>query len=359
MAFTAPASTSFDWDNITTTTLNNTREKRHDAIFRKSVILAKMNANGKRETIDGGVKLVRAVEYAVNGTIESVEGYDPVNLTPQQHLTSLEENLKEVVGSVTISRREERQNSGRAAIINLLASKIENLDRSFSQRMNEFLLAPSGTTLTAGNSGKDPLPVTEILPKDETTGTIHNISRASNTWWRHKTQVSPSKNNAAAGAVSLADHKNDLRNFYNDNTKHEGGPTDLIVCTQEWAEKYEESLEGQVRYGSTELANLGFETVYLRNAEIAWDEICPRQAANDGAYVLYNDGSAAEELAFFLNTDFLRLYVDSQSDFVNRPFMDSQDQLAKSALVVWMGQIVCTNLRTQGVYRGTDVSAIG
>lgn len=356
MAWSAPAqSAAFDWDNITTTTLNNTKERRHDNIFRNSVLLAKLNANGKRELTDGGVKLVRAVEYAVNGTIESVEGYDPVNLTPQQHLTNLEDDFREVVGSITISRREEMQNKGKQAIINLLASKVENLDRSFAQKMNEYILAPTGTTLTAGNSGKDPNPLTEILPVDRTAGTIHNISRANNTWWRHQEQDSTSKNN---NAITYAAHKNELRNFYNDCRKHEGGPTDLIICPQGSAEAYEQSLEGQVRYGSTELANLGFETIFLRNAEIAWDEIAPGQAANAGAYALHS-ASPAEELMFFLNTDFLRLYVDAQSDFVNRPFMESQDQLAKSALVVWMGQLVCTNLRTQGVFQGVDVSAVG
>lgn len=354
MAFTPPSSSTVNWDNIVTTTLNNTKERRHDNIFRHSVLLAKINASGKRELTDGGVKLVRAVEYAVNGTIESIEGYDPVNLTPQQHLTNLEDDFREVVGSVTISRREEMQNKGKQAVINLLASKIENLDRSFAQKMNEFILNPSGTLFTAGNSGKDPNPLTEILPISATTGTIHNISRATNTWWRHNTQNSTS---ISANAITATVHKNELRNFYNDNRKHEGGPTDLILCTQAFAEQYEASLEGQVRYGSTELANLGFETIFLRNAEIAWDEICPGTSAAAAAYLAF-DGAIAEECAFFLNTDFLRLYVDSQSDFVNRPFMDSQDQLAKSALVVWMGQLVCTNLRTQGSFLGTDVSAI-
>lgn len=42
MAFTPPSSSTVNWDNIVTTTLNNTKERRHDNIFRhrdrKSVV---------------------------------------------------------------------------------------------------------------------------------------------------------------------------------------------------------------------------------------------------------------------------------------------------------------------------------
>jgi hypothetical protein len=91
---------------------------------------------------------------------------------------------------------------------------------------------------------------------------------------------------------------------------------------------------------------------------VVWDEICPRMADAGSAYVLHNAGTADEHVAFFINSDFLKLYVDAQSDLVNRPFMTSQDQLAKSALVIWMGQLICTNRRAQGVLEGITPASI-
>jgi hypothetical protein len=353
-----PASNStLVWDDIVSTTLNNTRSIRYDAIFRRSPFWAFLHMQGRKEMIDGGILIQRAVEYATNGTVKSYDGYEVLDLTPQEGLTSLTDELREIAGSVVISRKEERQNSGRAQIISLIEQKISNLDRSFSQKMNEFLLDPTGASMTAGNSGKDPNPLTVVVSK--AANTVHNIVESSNSWWAPKRTASASKN---GNTINYTEFKQELRNLYNTCSKHEGSRPNFILTSQEVSEKYEESLEGQVRYGSTEMANLGFDTVMLRGAQVAWDEICPRQANNDGDIVAWDSGSKDEHVAYFLNTDFLKLFVDSQTDLVNRPFMDSVDQTAKSALVLLMCQLICTNRRTQGILTGiqpTDITVNG
>jgi hypothetical protein len=350
-----PASNStLVWDDIVSTTLNNTRSIRYDNIFRKSPFWSFLHMQGRKEMVDGGVLIQRAVEYAVNGTVASYSGYDVLNLTPQEAVTSLTDELREIAGSVVISRKEERQNSGRAQIISLIEQKISNLDRSFAQKMNEMLLAPTGASLTAGNGGKDINPLTVVV--SAAANSVHNISETGNSWWAPKRQTSVSSNDTATTGIAF---KGELRNFYNDCSKHEGSRPNFILTTQEVQEKYEESLENQVRYGSTEMANLGFETVMLRGAQMAWDEICPRHADNTpSSFVLHDAGTADEHPAFFLNTDFLKLYVDSQSDLVNRPFMDSIDQTAKSSLVLLMCQLICSNRRTQGLLAGITPGSI-
>jgi len=340
MPWSAPASRTLSYDSIVSTTLDNTKAQRYDNIFRKSAFFSWLHTKGRKELVDGGVKIVRIAEYDVNGTVASYEGYDPVDLTPQEPFTSLVDDLREVAGSITISRREERQNSSRAQIVSLLTGKIENLDRSFGQKLNEMVLA-----LTAGNGGKDLNTLCEIIPFTG-SGTLHGIATSAQSWWASNYQPSGSKNDVT---LTLAGFKNELRNHYNDCSKHNDGTPDLLLTSQEVEEKYEQSLEGQVRYGSTAMANLGFETVMLRRANVVWDQIVPRCPDNGSAYVAYNDATADEHNCFFINSDFLKLLVDSQTDLVNRPFMESHDQTAKSALVLFMGQLFCTNRRAQGV----------
>lgn len=356
MSFTPPGTVTTNFDSLVTLTLNNTRKERYDNIFRKSVFWAWMHAQGRKELYDGGVKIQRSLEYATNGTVKSVEGYDPADLTPQETLTALTDDMREIVGSVVISRREEVQNKGRAQIANLLTSKIENLDRSFAEKMNEMLLAPTGSLLVAGNSGKDLNPLPVVIPLS--ANTLHNISGSTNTWWDNKRKTSASSNNTT---LTLSNFKNELRSFYNTCSRHNGGRPDMVLTSQGVYEKYEQSLEGQVRYGQTELANLGFDTVMLYRAQVAWDQIVPRQTNNASTIVLHSTATSDdshEHLAYFINSDYLRLLVESTSDMVNRPFMTSIDQLAKSALVIFMGQLVCTNRRTQGVLQGLDVASI-
>lgn len=356
MAFTPPSTSTVNFDTLVSHTLNNTRNQRYDNIFRESVFWAFMHLNGRKELYDGGVKYQRAVDYAKNSTVQSIEGYDPVSLIPQEFTTSLLDDLREVVGSVVISRREEMQNRGRAQIINLLTSKIENLDAAFAETLNEMLLAPTGSSLTAGNGGKDLNPLPQIITLTATT--VHNISESSNSWWANKRQTSASSNDVA---LTLTNFKQEMRHFYNTCSRGTGGRPDMVLTSQAIEEKYEQSLEGQVRYGSTDMANLGFDTVMLRRAQVAWDEIVPRQVNNNSTIALYSAATtddSHEHLAYFINSDFFKLVVDSRSDLVNRPFMDSVDQLARSALVIFMGQLVCTNRRKQGVLSGLNPASI-
>lgn len=349
-------SSTVNFDSLVSATLNNTRSQRYDQIFRKSVFWAWLHQAGRKELIDGGVRIQRALEYAVNGTVKSYNGYDPVDLTPQDHMTSLLEDLKEVAGSVVISRREERQNSGRAQIINLLTSKIENLDRSFGQKMNEMVLAPTGTSLVAGNSDKDLRPITEWI--STAANTVGGVSETTNSWWAPQRKLADSQSNTAQ---TMSNFKQELRHFYNTCSRHNDGTPDLVLTSQAVAEKYEQSLEGQVRYNDTRFANLGFETVKLYSAAVAWDQIVPRSSVGSTTVNLHSidtTDNTYDHLAYFVNSQFFKLCVDSQTDLVNRPFMDSVDQTAKSALVLFMGQLICTNRRAQGVLYGIDVSAI-
>ena len=348
----SPLSVTVNYDSLVSTTLNNTRAKRYDNIFRKSAFYAHMHSKGRKELLDGGVKIDRAVDYAVNQTVKSYRGYDSVDLTPQEHTTSIQDELKEVAGSIVISRREERNNSGRARIMSLIESKVQNLDRSYGQKLNEMFLAPSGAGLTA--AGEDMNPITTII-NIAAGSTLHGINATTYTWWENQRAQSASINGTATTGTVF---KQELRNMYNNCTRNNEGAPDLVLTSQEVHEKYEEVLEGQVRYGSTEMANLGFEIVMLRGASVMWDEIVPRQTNNGGALLLHDSGSADEHLAYFINSDFFKLYVDSQTDLVNRPFMESPDQTAKSALVLFMGQVICTNRRTCGVLSAIDTGAI-
>jgi hypothetical protein len=298
--------------DVISSTLNNTRRKVADNIFRKSAFWAKMQLAGRKESIAGGPKIQRGVEYAVNSTITSFNGYDVVPVTPQEIMT----------------------------------------DCFWS--WNEYVLAPTGTGLTAGNGGKDLTPLTEIITL--AASTVGEISGSSNSWWDNQRKKAGSSN---ATAQTYTQFKTELRSFIKDCSKHNDGKPDLVLTTQAGFDKYEESMEGQIRYGSEEMRSLGFDTVTMAGSELAWDQLCPGTTANGAAYAL-SSSTPAEECFFFINTDYLTLVVDSASDMVMTPFVDHQPggQFAKSASMLFMGELTTTNRRVHGVYYGADVSSI-
>jgi hypothetical protein len=342
------------FNDLLSSTINDHRPQIADNIFKKNAFWAKMQLNGRKETITGGAKIQRAVEYATNSTVQSFNGYDVVPIVPQEIMTDCFWSWKECAGNVVVSRRDQQINSGKNAIRSMIKSRIGNLERSFGQKLNEWVLAPTGASLTAGNGGKDLTPLTEIITL--AASTVGEIDGTTSTWWDNQRQKSGSSNGTP---WTYTQFKNELRSFIKTCSKHNDGKSDLILTSQAGFDKYEESMEGQIRYGSEEMRSLGFDTVSLAGSELAWDQIVPGTTANGAAYAL-SSSTPAEENFFFLNTDFLTLVVDSGSDMVTTPFVDHQagGQFAQSMSMLFMGELTCTNRRTQGVLYGVDVSAI-
>jgi hypothetical protein len=108
------------------------------------------------------------------------------------------------------------------------------------------------------------------------------------------------------------------------------------------------------------MANLGFQTVMLKGMEVTWDQLVPCTAAASTTLLAYDAGTKAEEICYFLNTDYLYLISDTGTDFVFTPAVNHEagGQYATSGSLLWMGEHLCTNRRAQGVLRGVDVSAI-
>ena len=348
---------SINWDDLLSSTLNNMTDVVYDNAFGSDPFWAKMHMNGKKEVEFGGAKIQRTVEYAQNSTVRAMNGYSPIDLTPQEHLTEIVEEFREVAGSVSISKREEIQNRGEHQQVALLSSKIKNLGKSFATTMGRMLLVPSGSSLTAGTDGMTG--ATELLPLSQivsgAANTVHSVSGSTYTWWDNTRDQANSSNNTAQTWTAF---KTELTHQYLSSGVHNEGFPDLVLTSLAGYEKYIESMQSQVRYGSTEMADMGFRTVALEGAELIWDRRCPGTSANAAAFVNYDSGSYAEENFYFLNTDYLYLVVQGEADMVQLPFQQSQNQLARSAIVYFMGQLICTNRRTQRVLYGVDVSAI-
>ena len=89
------------------------------------------------------------------------------------------------------------------------------------------------------------------------------------------------------------------------------------------------------------MTTMGFDNVKLKGATIVWDELVPDI---DNGTTSLTDGSV-----FFINTNFYKLIIDKQTDFITTPFVEPENQTAKSAKVLFMGNTIITNPRKLGV----------
>ena len=327
-----------------------------DNIFKDSVLLASLREMGGVEMQNGGERIAQPLMYGTNSTVKSYANYQTLDTTPQEGMTTAFYDWREIGGTISISRKEERQNSGEAAILKLLEKKVSQAEMSMREELNAQLLAGtvSSATFVPGNGNKDLYPLGYFLRKlnatDPTTGgNVGNISGSSNSWWRHNTAVLNSAvydtgNSFAIDVTTYAGMKVALRRMYNYCSRGSGGSPNLCMMDQITFETYENALDVNIRFQNTTLGELGFDTIKLRGATCIWDEVTP-DIDNGTAEVTAGT-------AMFLNTKFFKLVIDSETDVVVTPFIEPENQTAKTAKVLFMGNTTVSNMRKLGVAYG-------
>jgi hypothetical protein len=353
----APSTNTVYYDALLSTTLDAyvSGGSMFDQIFKESAFLAALRRFEAVQKQNGGERIRAPLMYGDNSTVKSYSGYDMLDTTPQDGITTAFYEWKEIGGTISISRKEERQNSGEAQIIGLLQSKIQQAEMTMRETLNTQLIqgTVSGTTFVPGNDAKDLYPLGYFLRKDNTAnpatgGNVGNIA-ASNAWWRHHTAVydSGSKDTGNDFALSVSTWKGltvGLKRLYNFCSRGSGGSPNLGVMDQTTFETYESALDEKVRYQDTKMADMGFDTIKLRGATLIWDELVPSIDTGDVA-----GASGFVGTTFLLNTKFYKLIIDSQTDIVTTPFVEPENQTAKTAKILFMGNAAVSNLRKHGV----------
>lgn len=353
----APSQNTINYDALLSTTLQSYvgGGTMFDNVFKDSAFLAKLRLSDAIQKQDGGERMRLALMYDTNKTIKSYAGEEIIDTTIQDGMTTAFYEWKEIGGTISITRKEERQNSGESAILNLLKQKISQAEMSMREALNFQLVqgTVSGTTFVPGNSAKDLNPLGYFFRKLNATspttgGNVGNIA-STETWWRHVTAVadSGSKDTGNSFALSVSTYAGinvALKRLYNFCSRGSGGAPDLCLGDQVSFETYESSLDSKTRYLDTKMADMGFDNVKLRGATFIWDEQVPGLDTGDVPGATNFTGTV-----FMLNTKFYKLIIDSKTDIVTTPFVEPENQTVKTAKILFMGQAGVSNMRKHGV----------
>ncbi len=121
-----PSQNTVNYDALLSTTLDAYVSKTlFDNIFKDSAFLAALRQMDAVTFQDGGERIRAPLMYGDNSTVDSHEGYDVIDTTPQDGITTAFYEWREIAGTISISRREERQNSGEAQILSLWTEMAE------------------------------------------------------------------------------------------------------------------------------------------------------------------------------------------------------------------------------------------
>lgn len=365
----APSTNTVYYDALLSTTLTAMTTTIADNIFKDSAFLSALREFGGVKMQNGGERIGMPLMHGRNSTIRSYSKFGQLDTTPQEGVTTAFYEWREIGGTISISRKEERQNSGEAAILDLLQTKIKQAESSMREELNSQLILGSVSSATFvpevgsnGASGLNPLGwfFRKLSGTDPVAGgNVGNISAAAtndegNTFWLHQTGAADGGGDAGTdvslSVTTYAGMKVIVRRMYNLCSKGSGGAPNLLLGDQVSYETYENSLEGQVRFATTKLGELGFDSVKVRGAEFIWDEVVPD----------VDTGTAAitKGTIFYLNTNNYKLVIDSETDIVTTPFIEPENQTAKSAKILFMGNAACNSLRKNGVLFGISQSIV-
>lgn len=241
-----------------------------------------------------------------------------MDTTPQEGLTAAKYPWKQVAGTISISRKEERQNSGEQRIINLLESKTKQAEISMSDSLNTMMFA-DGT----GNNSKDIFGLDLLVENGAVWGTVGGIdaSAPGNTFWQNTWIDGGGANFSAVGV-------NKMRTAYNKASRGNEHP-DIGVTTRGAFELFEASQVSNQRFVDARVADSNFELLKFKGMLLGYDEQCSATSM------------------FFLNSTYLAFVVDKLTDLITTDFVRPENQDAKVAQILLMANLVCSNRARQ------------
>lgn len=350
----APSTNTVYYDALLSTTLDAYMAggSMFDNIFKDSAFLALLRLKDGVDMQNGGERIRAPLMYGDNSTVKSYAGSDTLDTTLQDGITTAFYEWAEIGGTIGITRKEERQNSGEAAKIKLLQQKIKQAEMTIREVINNQLVVGtvSSATFIPGNDTKDLNPLGWFLRKARATdptagGNVGNISGSTYSWWRHQTAeldgTGDSGTSFGLNVTTYAGLLVGLRRLYNYCSRGSGGSPNIALFDQVSYETYENALDTKVRYTDTALADMGFDNIKLRGATCIWDEVVPDIETGTAAIT--------KGTVFMLNTNFYKLVIDEETDVVTTPFVEPENQTVRTAKILFMGNAACSNLRKQGV----------
>ena len=303
-------------DDLFTTTLLNYMPELVDQVFEDFVVLNWLKNSDSYREEDGGERIFVPLVKDKNTTAGFFSMYDTLNVTPVTPLTGAFYEWKEAAVSISIAHKEERQNSGKHKILPLLQSRIDNARQSLSDLLAASLFATT-------QADKKPESINVMV---DSTGTVGTIARATYTWW--------AANETASGSFA-AQGLSDMRTMFNTCSSSAGKDApNFIVTTQSVYEYYEGVLQPQERFADPVMADGGFQSLRFKTAPVVYDQYVP------------------SGMAYFLNSKYLYLVVDSGTNFVVSPFVKPTNQACRTAQILTMLNTVVSRPNRLGKLTG-------
>ena len=319
-----PSST---FTELVATTWRNHAKDVKDNVSNNNALYKRLAEKGQTRKEDGGLTIAQPLDYNANGTYQRYSGYDILNIQQSDVITAAEYQWRQIALNVVASGLELRTNSGSNAIVKLAKARIKNAMRTFKNNFSYDLY--SDGTLPNQIGGL------QALVADAGTGTVGGIDSGTWSFWQNAVQ-SAAAPLQGGGAItpSATTIESLMLPLWLNQVRGDDKP-DLIVSSNDYFTFYEQSQVSIKRYTGSDTASGGFVSLKYKNAD-----------------VIFDGGSGIPSAhMYFLNTDYIEMVVHRDADLSVQEDMKPYNQDATVIPVLWMGNMVCSNRRLQGVLK--------
>lgn len=330
------------------TSLNQTNErlsaslarfqpKIADNINKRNVLLNFFN--DRKEMYDGGTEIAVRFRYqrmAALGESGNHVGafryYDRLNVAPSDTIKTGRETWSNLNVPISLSGQEQRENRGEKQF-NRFKEKTEEAMDNLSYNINNILWGVAG-----GDQSILPTPITSIVSGSD-AGTIHGLSKASNTWLYSQESTS-----IGDAATFLLDKMTTGYNLTVDNSPNKSDKLDGFFTSRAVFEVLQ-SLQGSylaVNRQGTSPIDMGFPTVIHMGVPTYFDSTCPQPTPT--THQIYG-----------LMKKYWEFAIDKSMNFKTTEFYSMlPEQDADVAQLFLTFAIVCNQPRTN--WRGTGIT---
>jgi hypothetical protein len=322
----AATSTTETWDAAWTLTMRAKRKELTDNFFDAYPTLDMFRSGGALVTENGGKEIQCDLMYSGNSA-QYFSGYDVLNTDAVDGITAAFYPFRYAAVPITINYTEEMENRKSDSAMKLLEAKTRQSMLTLRDQIN--------SSLYSAQTGKAPLGFQDIIADDpaSTPTTLGGITVSGNSWWQNKSNNATSDTsfktitgtNFYQGMLRMA-------STWNDVSEGNEQPTNIFTTNDIYA-SFEEIFEGT-----------GYQRLSANDAP----GVDGRLPSFRGIPVQY-DRDCASGRIYFLNTNYLKMHMQSGMNFAKTPFKEPSNQMAKVAFIVVGLQITTNNRRRQGV----------
>jgi len=300
-----------------------------DNVYNSNILTFRLLARRKK-VFDGGFQIEVPIAWSHFASGGWYSGFDLLDVTPSDTIKNAAFDFKQAEVAVSVD--------GATLIrVNSPDSVINFLGQYFAQAESELCdILGTGVFSNVVSNVKAIDGVNGAVDNGSIAATYGGLSRASNAFW--SSQV--------ASAVAPLTFPQ-LQQVMGNATQGGRRPT-IMVSTQAvyniiWALSTGvnstsgvpgQAFPAQAGGEDVQLAQAGFSNILFNGVPLVVDSHCPAGTL------------------FFLNEEYFTLYVNPQRDFFLRPFDAPVNQDAYTSLVLWAGNLVCSNVLRQGKLTG-------